>query len=139
VVYVDLDCLKGVNDRLGHAVGDEVLAAAGRRLRGALRASGTAGRVGGDEFVLVCPDVPGPADALAIGRRVAASLNRPVRARGRRIPLTASVGVAFAPAGPADAKAVLSDADAAMYASKRAGHGEAVMAGRSAGDRPDAA
>jgi diguanylate cyclase (GGDEF)-like protein/PAS domain S-box-containing protein len=137
VVYVDLDCLKGVNDRLGHAVGDEVLAAAGRRLRGALRASGTAGRVGGDEFVLVCPDVPAPADALAIGRRVAASLNRPVRARGRRIPLTASVGVAFAPAGPADASAVLSEADRAMYASKRAGRGEAVLA--AAGERPDAA
>ena len=95
VLFVDLDRFKVVNDALGHDAGDAVLVATGERLRAALRPPDTVGRLGGDEFVAICEDIGGAAGALAVAERLAASLERPVRAAGRDVPIRASIGVAL--------------------------------------------
>jgi diguanylate cyclase (GGDEF)-like protein/PAS domain S-box-containing protein len=128
VLFVDLDGFKAVNDRHGHAVGDALLTVAARRLRGAVRASAAVGRLGGDEFVAAVPGVAGVADARAVAGRVERALNRDARIDGLRVPLSASVGVAFADAGTVDADAVLTAADDAMYAVKRARRSGGVAA-----------
>ena len=73
VIYVDLDDFKSVNDRLGHAAGDRLLVAAADRLRGAARKGDAVGRLGGDEFLVICPQVESSAQAVRIAERVAAA------------------------------------------------------------------
>lgn len=118
-VFVDLDRFKPVNDALGHAAGDELLAAVGHRLRAAVRDVDLVGRLGGDEFLVVCPGVPSTEIVAAIAMRVAAALDAPVPVGDESVVAAhASIGVAWAAAGtePAD---LVARADAAMYESKR--------------------
>ncbi len=129
-VFVDLDDFKAVNDRLGHAVGDAVLVAVGERLRRAVREGDVVGRLGGDEFLLVCRGVGDGATAQELGARVAASLRAPVELHGHRVEPRASVGVAWAgESGTTDAEALVARADQAMYRSKRNAGGKPVLAG----------
>ncbi|SDQ34423.1 diguanylate cyclase domain-containing protein [Quadrisphaera sp. DSM 44207] len=130
VLYVDLDGFKGVNDRHGHVEGDAVLRAAAQRLRGAVRIGDVIGRQGGDEFLLVLPDLPtGEAGALAeaAAQRLVSALAEPFTVDGRSLPLGASIGVALYgrdPDGqlPADGLGgLLRRADEAMFTAKRAG------------------
>jgi diguanylate cyclase (GGDEF)-like protein len=119
VLYVDLDGFKRVNDRLGHEAGDHVLVAIGRRLAGTLRAGDTAGRVGGDEFLVVAGDVPDRAALDELARRVTAALALPLQIPGRPAVVSASVGAVLA--GPGDTlTTVMRRADAAMFGVKRA-------------------
>lgn len=121
VLFVDVDALKGVNDRYGHDVGDRVLVAVGESLRSAVRPSDTVARLGGDEFVVLLPDLPGPDPALRVAERVGRTLAEPTRSRD--VAVSASIGIAFAPdvdQGPDD---LLRDADRAMYRAKRQGGG----------------
>ncbi|PFG34255.1 diguanylate cyclase [Sanguibacter antarcticus] len=126
VIFVDLDRFKSVNDRFGHAMGDAVLAAAADRMRTGSRSRDVVGRVGGDEFVVVCPDVGGPADALHTAQRIADLLREPVEHQGMTIATSASVGVAWTDSFEESPDALVAEADAAMYRSKRAGTGQAV-------------
>ena len=124
VVYVDVDDFKGVNDGHGHAAGDEVLQAVGARLRAAVRGHDAVGRMGGDEFLAVCPGLGSEQGAAELAQRLAAALGDPVGFRGRRLEISASVGVAWSPAGEGiDADALVARADSAMYATKDAGGG----------------
>lgn len=124
VVYVDVDDFKGVNDGHGHAAGDEVLQAVGARLRAAVRGHDAVGRMGGDEFVAVCAGLGSEAGAAELAERIAGSLGDPVGFRGRRLEISASVGVAWVPAGGGvDAHSLVARADGAMYATKGAGGG----------------
>ena len=120
VLFLDLDHFKVINDSAGHATGDELLLAVAERLRGVLRPGDTAARFGGDEFVLLCEDLGGEQDALAIAERVVLRLREPFRLAGEEFVASASVGVAIVAAG-ADADAVLRDADAALYRAKTLG------------------
>src|SRR5207237_4161487 len=70
VAFLDIDGFKSVNDSLGHAAGDELLVVVADRLRAAVRGRDIVGRFGGDEFLIVCPDVGDPAEALALAQRV---------------------------------------------------------------------
>ena len=118
LIFVDVDGLKAVNDRFGHAAGDRLLDAVGDRLRTTARNGDTVGRVGGDEFIVICPRVSSPAQAFAIGERAAAATTALVDVGGAGVDLLTSVGVAWSDA-PLDGDVFLAQADAAMYHSKR--------------------
>jgi diguanylate cyclase (GGDEF)-like protein/PAS domain S-box-containing protein len=126
VMYVDLDDFKLVNDGFGHEVGDELLVALGERLRHATRASDLVGRDGGDEFLVLMPDLPpdlGEATHAAelAAARVREALLQPVSAASAELDVSASVGVSLFPFDAADTQTLLKHADAAMYDAKAAG------------------
>ena len=123
VFFIDLDDFKRVNDELGHAAGDEVLAAVGHRLSGALRAGDTAARFGGDEFTLLIPVVDHPNDALVIADRVLQALAPPFEIRGHTVRLGASIGIAVTTTIHGDAQEVLRGADTALLRAKASGKG----------------
>ena len=119
VIFADLDNFKAVNDLHGHAVGDELLIVAGERLTSAVRASDYVGRLGGDEFLVVCPDVSGPHEAANVADRVAGALHGNFTISGTAIELRASVGMVCAERQGASTEELVSRADAAMYTTKR--------------------
>ena len=117
VVVLDLDHFKRVNDQHGHAEGDRVLAAAAARLRSVVRESDAVGRLGGEEFVLVLPEMEA-AEAREVAERARAAVSD-VLVGGR--PLECSAGVASHPADAVGAAELLAAADAALYAAKDGG------------------
>ncbi|CAA9214234.1 MAG: diguanylate cyclase/phosphodiesterase (GGDEF & EAL domains) with PAS/PAC sensor(s) [uncultured Acidimicrobiales bacterium] len=121
VVFVDLDRFKPVNDRLGHAAGDEVLRIVANRLRHSVRGNDLVGRLGGDEFLVVLPDVTEPRVALEVADRIAASLHVDARIGEEVVAIRASIGVAWTAQGDAVPDALVAAADAAMYRSKADG------------------
>jgi len=114
VLYLDLDGFKVVNDRLGHAAGDELLVQVANRLSGTLRTSDTAARVGGDEFVVLCEFLRNDDEAAKVSGRIETALARPYELVQGRANVTASIGRVLAYGGE-DPEAVLRRADAAMY------------------------
>jgi diguanylate cyclase (GGDEF)-like protein len=129
LMFVDLDGFKGVNDRLGHHAGDELLIQVGRRLRAELRGADTVARLGGDEFTVLCEGVADDGAAMALAARLGTELAKPYLLEDGRADVSAAVGVAVARPGREDAAGLLRRADAAMYAAKRAGRGQAALAG----------
>jgi diguanylate cyclase (GGDEF)-like protein/PAS domain S-box-containing protein len=121
VLFLDLDRFKVVNDSLGHAAGDSLLAEVGKRLAGASRPGDTVARLGGDEFVVVCGELGSEEDAALVARRLAAALATPFRARPRNVSITASIGIAWSAEPGHDPGELVGDADAAMYRAKRNG------------------
>jgi diguanylate cyclase (GGDEF)-like protein/PAS domain S-box-containing protein len=117
VVFIDLDHFKSVNDRYGHAAGDRMLTVAAECLRATVRGFDQVGRLGGDEFLVICPGVESAAKALEIGERLAEMLHVEVDVGSAVVDLEASVGVAWT-AALIDADALIAQADSAMYASK---------------------
>lgn len=117
LLFCDLDGFKAVNDAAGHAVGDAVLVEVARRLRRAARAQDMVARVGGDEFVLLCPEISTPDDAGAIARHVADEFAADVVVDGAAYRLGISVGIALTEAG-GSFDAALRSADRAMYEAK---------------------
>jgi len=127
VIFVDLDHFKEVNDRLGHEAGDQLLRVVADRLASVVRAGDALGRVGGDEFLIVCPGLAGANPAMRVAERLARALNQPVRLATTTLDLQASLGVASGVRGIARADALVRRADATMYASKRDGRGRPVL------------
>ena len=123
VVYLDLDDFKSVNDSLGHEVGDELLTEVARRLARALRPTDTVARFGGDEFVVLCEDLPAPRAVVAVAERIRERLAAPLRLRGRDVVVSASLGIAVHTGGDRTSEELLHDADAAMYSAKARGGG----------------
>lgn len=121
LMFLDLDGFKGVNDLLGHAAGDELLVELSRRIVSALRDSDTVGRMGGDEFTILIPEVPSARAAGQIARKLLAELRKPLVVGGEKVTVTASLGVALFPANGETPEALLRGADAAMYRAKAAG------------------
>jgi diguanylate cyclase (GGDEF)-like protein len=120
VVYVDLERFKQVNDRYGHAAGDRLLVTAADVLRDVVRSVDQVGRLGGDEFLVICPHVENSARALEIGQRITGAVHIDVDVGPGVVTLAASVGVAWTNAA-IDADTLIAQADSAMYASKRSG------------------
>jgi diguanylate cyclase (GGDEF)-like protein/PAS domain S-box-containing protein len=119
-LYADLDGLKEVNDTFGHAAGDELIIETARRLENAVRDDDIAARVGGDEFVIVLPEVRGLEDAMSVASKVRECLADPMVIDGYPVPLAISIGIAIAEPGD-DPVAVIRNADSALYRAKRAG------------------
>lgn len=126
-MFVDLDRFKDVNDVHGHHVGDRVLAAASRRLRGVFRDEDLVARVGGDEFVVVLAGDHGPEVLLERAAEVIRVLEEPVELDGELVLCSASVGVAVVDGNDVDLDRVLRESDHAMYDAKRTGRRRAVM------------
>jgi diguanylate cyclase (GGDEF)-like protein/PAS domain S-box-containing protein len=129
VIFVDLDGFKNVNDHLGHAAGDQVLEIVARRLQRAVRDGDIVGRIGGDEFLVLCPGIGSPAEAVGAATRVTESLRRPFKLETAEIPCRASVGVTWTHDPDAAADTLIGQADAAMYEAKRGGLGRPVLYG----------
>jgi diguanylate cyclase (GGDEF)-like protein/PAS domain S-box-containing protein len=128
VVFVDLDHFKSVNDRLGHAAGDRVLVGVAERLRGSVRGDDAVGRLGGDEFLVICPGVHSAVDAARIARTIAARVHHETYLGGTLVEVRASVGVSWTDDPDADADRIVATADSAMYDAKRSGDGVPVLA-----------
>ena len=123
LVFFDVDGFKNVNDRWGHGVGDLVLRELADRLRGSVRSGDVAGRIGGDEFVVICPDADRES-ASSIAERVLGSARQPMTVAGARIVVSMSAGVATYLPGQRrrlTADQLLIRADGAMYESKGTG------------------
>lgn len=121
VIYIDLDHFKQINDTLGHPVGDTLLVAVAGRLMPHLRETDTVSRQGGDEFVVLLPELRDPADAAAVCEKLLAELDEPVRFDGHELRISASMGVAVFPDDGPDAETLLQKADVALYRVKDSG------------------
>jgi diguanylate cyclase (GGDEF)-like protein/PAS domain S-box-containing protein len=121
VFLVDLDGFKRVNDTLGHAAGDAVLVTASVRLQAAVRGTDSVLRIGGDEFVIVMPEIPDLAEVAQCGEKVLASLRQPMEIEAQMVALGASIGIAVYPDTGATIGELLKQADCAMYVAKRRG------------------
>ena len=130
VLYVDLDHFKPVNDRYGHATGDDVLRQLAVRLQGVVRPTDAVARLGGDEFAIALAGLQGPASAESVAQKVVALAGREFHLAGRRVTIGASVGIAF----DADAQGgwlnLVNQADAMAYEAKAQGRGRSALFGR---------
>ena len=121
VMFVDLDRFKAVNDTLGHAVGDLLLKEVARRLVKQLRVGDTICRIGGDEFVVVLPEIGRSEDAVNVAQKVLEELSRPIQAEENSLIVTPSIGIAVFPDDGRDAETLIRNSDAAMYHAKELG------------------
>jgi diguanylate cyclase (GGDEF)-like protein len=121
ILYIDIDEFKGINDSLGHMVGDEFLKAVSLRLRDCVGADDFVARLGGDEFAILQSGVACADDVRALIAKVYSALRTSFDCHGHRLSSDASIGVAIAPRDGNDLLGLLKSADLAMYAAKAAG------------------
>lgn len=121
VMLFDLDQLKDVNDAYGHNLGDMLLQAVSQRLLGLLRKSDTVARMGGDEFLLILPEMNQPEDALLTADRILSALSTPFYLETNQINITTSIGISFFPDDGEDAETLIKKADLSMYNAKDRG------------------
>jgi diguanylate cyclase (GGDEF)-like protein/PAS domain S-box-containing protein len=121
VLYLDLDDFKIINDTRGHAAGDRVLAVTGERIADALRTGDTAGRVGGDEFVLVCATAGAVEEAALLATRLLHAVGEPIDVGGEQLRVGASIGISMYPSDGTTGSELIRKADSAMYAAKQNG------------------
>lgn len=121
VLYVDLDRFKVVNDVLGHAAGDRLLASAGRRIQRAIGSEGLIARFGGDEFLVICDTGSDPSRPERLADAILEIFGDSFRLDGEEFSITASIGIAQAPLDGVRSQQLIQSADVAMYDSKRRG------------------
>jgi diguanylate cyclase (GGDEF)-like protein len=123
--FLDLDRFKVVNDLFGHQVGDRVLQEVAHRLSASCRKTDSVARFGGDEFVVICPDVRGSTEACAIAQHLLDTFQKPIEIDGSDYGISASVGIAMTVPGLRrhSAETLLRNADTAMYRAKEGGRG----------------
>jgi diguanylate cyclase (GGDEF)-like protein/PAS domain S-box-containing protein len=121
VMMLDLDKFKKINDTSGHSVGDQLLQSVGNRLRGRLRKSDTVARMGGDEFMLLLPEINQGEDAEVIAKKIIDSFQRPFILGNSNLRITTSIGIAIYPDSGSDFDTLKKNADLAMYKAKECG------------------
>jgi diguanylate cyclase (GGDEF)-like protein/PAS domain S-box-containing protein len=123
VLCLDLDHFKGVNDTLGHPIGDELLKAVAERLRRCTREPDTIARLGGDEFAIIMTSMAQPTDAAALCKRVRDSITKPFNLEGHQIIVDISIGISTSPYDATEPDQLLKNADMALYGAKADGRG----------------
>lgn len=123
LLFIDLDRFKDVNDTLGHAIGDELLVAATRRLVAHLRGGDSLARLGGDEFVCILEDIKEPHEASGVANKLIELLETPLAVREHELFISASIGISLYPSDGADVQTLVRNADTAMYQAKAHGRG----------------
>jgi diguanylate cyclase (GGDEF)-like protein len=121
LLFIDLDHFKGVNDTLGHSVGDQLLQVVALRLQGCVREEDLLARLGGDEFCVLLENIDSQADAGAVAQKLLDALSEPYRVSGQDLNIAASIGIACLPEDGADMESLLKNADIAMYRAKAGG------------------
>ncbi|MEY9180340.1 diguanylate cyclase (GGDEF)-like protein/PAS domain S-box-containing protein [Bradyrhizobium sp. USDA 326] len=121
LLYIDVDEFKGINDSLGHHVGDELLKAIADRLRGCLKQGDLIARLGGDEFAVIQTGIASSADVLSFVARIFQAIRQPYHCLGHQLSTDASIGIALAPQDGADLDQLIKNADLAMYGAKANG------------------
>ncbi|WP_394777557.1 EAL domain-containing protein [Undibacterium sp.] len=123
LAFVDVDHFKSINDTMGHNIGDRLLKAVAERFVCSLRAGDTVSRFGGDEFVVICPDINAVGEMQEVINRMFCNLRAPLRIDGQEISVDASIGVAIYPNDGETVNDLLKSADMAMYKAKASGRG----------------
>jgi diguanylate cyclase len=118
LLFLDLDAFKSVNDELGHGAGDAILQQVAGRLTGCIRAGDTACRYGGDEFVIMLPEIDGQESAAAVAEKIRSQLSAPYLVEGGMVTVTASIGTAVYPVDGQDYYALMQQSDIRMYRAK---------------------
>jgi diguanylate cyclase (GGDEF)-like protein len=118
LLLLDLDGFKSVNDRFGHAVGDQLLQQVSERLLASTRNADTISRYGGDEFIVLLPDVEGRNGATEVAQKIHARLTEPFAISGHSIAVTACIGIAVYPLDGTNPEELIERADVAMYRAK---------------------
>jgi len=121
VLFLDVDRFKHINDSLGHAIGDTLLQCVAKRLLDCVRSSDTVSRHGGDEFVILLPEVKHPRDAALIADKILLALGEPYNIGRHELRLTASIGIVTYPDNGTDGDTLTKNADVAMYYAKHRG------------------
>ncbi|MFO1435251.1 MAG: EAL domain-containing protein, partial [Gammaproteobacteria bacterium] len=121
LMFIDLDRFKNVNDSLGHRIGDMLLQEVSLRLKALLRDHDTVSRQGGDEFVILLPEIKSAGDAQNVARKIVNTVSQPYRIDEHELTLTASVGITMYPKDGLEIDTLMKNADAAMYHAKNSG------------------
>lgn len=122
LLFVDLDKFKPINDEFGHEAGDWLLQSVAKRMQNCLRDSDTVARIGGDEFVILLPNIKESTDALEIAEKIRRALEKPfITDKEQTFSISSSIGIALFPDHASDLDALLKVGDEAMYAAKKAG------------------
>lgn len=124
VFIIDLDGFKDINDTLGHRVGDEILREIARRLSNLISENSTLARIGGDEFALLVPNLTETQQSIRIATDILRHIAQPLNVHGQLLRITASCGLASAPAQAQEAMELVGDADLALFKAKNAGRNQ---------------
>jgi diguanylate cyclase (GGDEF)-like protein len=127
LLCLDLDKFKGVNDTLGHPVGDRLLREVATRLKDSVRATDTVARLGGDEFAVVKAGIHQPGDCRILAQRLIDSISAPYEFDGHKIIIGTSIGIALVPKDGEDCDDLMKAADMALYRSKAEGRGRCTF------------
>jgi diguanylate cyclase (GGDEF)-like protein/PAS domain S-box-containing protein len=127
LMMLDLDRFKMVNDTMGHDAGDELLKFVGERIETVLRRSDTVARMGGDEFLVLLPEVARVEDSLVVAQKILEAFQEPFSFRGQTPSVTTSIGIASFPEDGEDGETLIKNADNAMYAAKMRGRNRIVQ------------
>jgi diguanylate cyclase (GGDEF)-like protein len=125
VLFLDLDRFKAINDTLGHRGGDHFLRIVSDRIERCIKATGVAGRIGGDEFVVALPGAD-EQTTVAVAHQLQGLLGQAIHAAGRELPSSVSVGIAHAPTHGSNVGEVLANANVALYRAKTAGRSRVI-------------
>jgi diguanylate cyclase (GGDEF)-like protein/PAS domain S-box-containing protein len=121
LLYIDIDEFKGINDSLGHHVGDELLKTVAARIKSCIKPTDLIARLGGDEFAVIQTAVGSVADTIEFVTRIHDAIRQPCRCLGHHLSTDASIGIALAPQDGTDLDQLIKNADLAMYAAKAEG------------------